>query len=443
LVYKEITVDVWRKPNEEVRVIQEEAEGRALVVHVFDSAAPLDLSQKSVFVYIQKPDDKLIYAQAQVSGNTASIALTGQMMSAYGRTKLFELEVVGNRGQVLKITLPVLYIVKSAYHDAIESTNEFSVLTENLQKVQSAVQKAESAVQAAENANESAEQIAGKTEILERNITAAEAKRVETENLRCANEELRENAEASRKVEFSEWKDASITALETVASAAAEADQAAERANRAAEKMEGLQIPEIGQMISEIIEDEKGKNGGIAALDQEGKISPMPNASDVGAREASWLPTTIEIGAVSITEKGEANGIATLNSQGRLVQMPDAEDVGAHPNTWLPAASEIGAVPNLLINSSFSINQRGQEVYTRTSGQHIYTVNRWMAYGCSSVAREANTSPAVTPYQLKIGLANPGQSTFLQPIENFEVLTGSTISISFWMRKNSLTLFLA
>lgn len=141
MVYKEITVDVWRKPNEEVRVIQEEAEGRALVVHVFDSAAPLDLSQKSVFVYIQKPDDKLIYAQAQVSGNTASIALTGQMMSAYGRTKLFELEVVGNRGQVLKITLPVLYIVKSAYHDAIESTNEFSVLTENLQKVQSAVQK--------------------------------------------------------------------------------------------------------------------------------------------------------------------------------------------------------------------------------------------------------------------------------------------------------------
>lgn len=57
-------------------------------------------------------------------------------------------------------------------------------------------------------------------------------------------------------------------------------------------------------------------------MDQEGKISPMPNASDVGAREASWLPTTIEIGAVSITEKGEANGIATLNSQGRLV--PDA-----------------------------------------------------------------------------------------------------------------------
>ena len=51
--------------------------------------------------------------------------------------------------------------------------------------------------------------------------------------------------------------------FETVASAAAEADQAAERANRAAEKMEGLQIPEIGQMISEIIEDEKGKNGGL------------------------------------------------------------------------------------------------------------------------------------------------------------------------------------
>ena len=84
-----------------------------------------------------------------------------------------------------------------------------------------------------------------------------------------------------------------------------------------------------------------------------------------------------------------------------------------------------------------TINQRGQEVYTRTSGQHIYTVDRWMAYGCSSVAREANTSPAVTPYQLKIGLANPGQSTFLQPIENFEALTGSTISISFWIKADA------
>ena len=50
---------------------------------------------------------------------------------------------------------------------------------------------------------------------------------------------------------------------------------------------------------------------------------------------------------------------------------------------------------------------------------------------------EANTSPAVTPYQLKIGLANPGQSTFLQPIENFEVLTGSTISISFWIKADA------
>ena len=112
-----------------------------------------------------------------MSGNTASIALTGQMMSAYGRTKLCELEVVGNRGQVLKITLPVLYIVKSAYHDAIESTNEFFCVDRNLQKVQSAVQKSGISDAGCRSANESAEQIAGKTEILERNITTAEAKR--------------------------------------------------------------------------------------------------------------------------------------------------------------------------------------------------------------------------------------------------------------------------
>ena len=39
---------------------------------------------------------------------------------------------------------------------------------------------------------------------------------------------------------------------------------------------------------------------------------------------------------------------------------------------------------------------------------------------------------------MKIGLANPGQSTFLQPIEDFELLVGKTVSLSFWLKADAV-----
>lgn len=138
MVYKEITVDVWRKPIEEVRVIQEEAEGRTLVIHVLDSVSPFDFTQKDVSFYLQKPDDTIIYAPVQAIGNVATVILTGQMMAAYGRSKLCELQVVDQENHTLKVTLPTLYIVKSNYQEAVESTDEFSKLAEALNAVESA-----------------------------------------------------------------------------------------------------------------------------------------------------------------------------------------------------------------------------------------------------------------------------------------------------------------
>lgn len=47
MVYKEIEIDsTWQQPLGEIRVIQEEADGRKLIIHLYDNGTPLDLTGK-------------------------------------------------------------------------------------------------------------------------------------------------------------------------------------------------------------------------------------------------------------------------------------------------------------------------------------------------------------------------------------------------------------
>ena len=138
MVYKEITLDTWQQPNEEIRVIQEEADGRELIINLFDNASPLDLTGKKVSLFIQKPDDTVIYNTCAAEGNTVTAVLTRQMMAAYGVTKLCELQIIDADNHTLKVTLPPLRIIRSNYDGAVESTDEFSRLAEALNAVDSA-----------------------------------------------------------------------------------------------------------------------------------------------------------------------------------------------------------------------------------------------------------------------------------------------------------------
>ena len=138
MVYKEITLDTWQQPLGEIRVIQEEADGRELIVNLFDNASPLDLTGKKVSIFLQKPDNTMIYNTCTADGNTVTAVLTRQMMAAYGVTKLCELQIIDGDNHTLKVTLPPLRIVKSNYDGAVESTDEFSRLAEALNAVDSA-----------------------------------------------------------------------------------------------------------------------------------------------------------------------------------------------------------------------------------------------------------------------------------------------------------------
>ena len=116
MVYKEIEIDsTWQQPLGEIRVIQEEADGRELRIYLYDNGSPLDLTGKTVSVYIQKPDNTMIYNSCEVEGNQATVTLTLQMMAVSGLTKLCELQIVDTDNHTLKVTLPPLRIVKSSY----------------------------------------------------------------------------------------------------------------------------------------------------------------------------------------------------------------------------------------------------------------------------------------------------------------------------------------
>ena len=144
MVYKEIEIDsTWQQPLGEIRVIQEEADGRELRIYLYDNGSPLDLTGKTVSVYIQKPDNTMIYNSCDVEGNQATVTLTLQMMAVSGLTKLCELQIIDTDNHTLKVTLPPLRIIKSNYDGAIESTDEFSRLAEALNEANNATGIAE------------------------------------------------------------------------------------------------------------------------------------------------------------------------------------------------------------------------------------------------------------------------------------------------------------
>ena len=269
MIYKQITLNPWEPPLGEIRVIQEEADGRDLIINLIDdNGTPLDLTGKTVSIYIQKPDNTMIYNSCEVEGNQATVTLTLQMMAVSGLTKLCELQIVDTDNHTLKVTLPPLRIVKSSSVGAVESTDEFSRLAEALNEANNATGIAS---EAADKANEAAQSA----------NTAAQAANTAAQSANTA-------------------ADAATSAAESANSQAQAAQTQAAYAKTQGDyaKTQGENAEEIYNQLKDI---------DVASLQ-----------ADLDALEAS---------------KGQPNGLATLNSSGKLAQMPSASDVGALPIT--------------------------------------------------------------------------------------------------------------
>lgn len=294
MVYKEIEIDsTWQQPLGEIRVIQEEADGRELRIYLYDNGSPLDLTGKTVSVYIQKPDNTVIYNSCGVEGNQATVTLTLQMMAVSGLTKLCELQIIDTDNHTLKVTLPPLRIIKSNYDGAIESTDEFSRLAEALNEANNATGIAN---EAADKANEAAQSA----------NTAAQAANTAAQSA---------NTAADAAASAAESANSQAQAAQTQAAyAKTQGDYAKTQGENAEEIYNQLKDIDVASLQADLdaLEASKGQPNGLATLNSSGKLAQMPSASDVGA-----VPTTRTV-----------NGKA-LSSNISLT----ASDVGAVPTS--------------------------------------------------------------------------------------------------------------
>ena len=269
MVYKEIEIDsTWQQPLGEIRVIQEEADGRELRIYLYDNGSPLDLTGKTVSVYIQKPDNTMIYNSCDVEGNQATVTLTLQMMAVSGLTKLCELQIIDTDNHTLKVTLPPLRIIKSNYDGAIESTDEFSRLAEALNEANNATGIAN---EAADKANEAAQSA----------NTAAQAANTAAQSA---------NTAADAATSAAESANSQAQAAQTQAAyAKTQGDYAKTQGENAEEIYNQLKDIDVASLQADLdaLEASKGQPNGLAALNSSGKLAQMPSASDVGA-----VPTT-------------------------------------------------------------------------------------------------------------------------------------------------------
>lgn len=294
MVYKEIEIDsTWQQPLGEIRVIQEEADGRELRIYLYDNGSPLDLTGKTVSVYIQKPDNTVIYNSCEVEGNQATVTLTLQMMAVSGITRLCELQIIDTDNHTLKVTLPPLRIIKSNYDGAIESTDEFSRLAEALNEANNATGIAS---EAADKANEAAQSA----------NTAAQAANTAAQSA---------NTAADAATTAAESANSQAQAAQTQAAyAKTQGDYAKTQGENAEEIYNQLKDIDVASLQADLdaLEASKGQPNGLATLNSSGKLAQMPSASDVGA-----VPTTRTV-----------NGKA-LSSNISLT----ASDVGAVPTS--------------------------------------------------------------------------------------------------------------
>ena len=155
-----------------------------------------------------------------------------------------------------------------------------------------------------------------------------------------------------------------------------------------------------------------------------------------------WAPSTTY--AISTISAQRGNGLNITNPL-TLYQPSDLQQLegliyGANfnhaaydshsnyiPDTYARKAEV--SKPNLLINSDFSINQRGQTSY---SGYNIYTVDRWKTLAVAAKA-------TLTDGKWEFGIYSPdgpgSRTCICQDVEDFEKLKGKTVTASIKVNK--------
>ena len=191
-----LRLDLLRGGNQGyIRVKRGENGARRLAIALYMHSVPYmaDAGTTAVFRAI-KPDNTKLFNSATITDNVVTVGLTTQTVAALGTVRC-ELSIYGTNNELLYSPQFDIIVEDYLYSDtAIESTNEYTDLTEAISKVNNIV-STEAARVAAENqrvANETARVSA------EAERASAETARAEAETARATAETERASAETTR-----------------------------------------------------------------------------------------------------------------------------------------------------------------------------------------------------------------------------------------------------
>lgn len=134
-----------------IRAVQGENNARTFQFEIVDSTGEvLDLTNATVTFYVMKRDGTISMMPANVSGTLVSVTLTLQAAAVPGDNPCW-IQVVSTTYD-LRINNLILRVLPCSFDGAVQSSNEFTVLSELILDAQSAIQDAETATGSANNA---------------------------------------------------------------------------------------------------------------------------------------------------------------------------------------------------------------------------------------------------------------------------------------------------
>ena len=197
---------------------------------------------------------------------------------------------------------------------------------------------------------------------------------------------------------------------------------------------------------------------GVASITAANITDTRPNSTVCGITSGY---NSVDIDAMMAQYTAQFNdwfdqmkGQLTTDAAGNLQSQIDETNSNLQElqNKVNPSGQETGSVPiwngseftagapltsitqqNLLINSDFAINQRGQSSYSTVNQ---YTYDRWFLASAKSVTRQTNTCPDFSAqYMLNISVKNNSANSFCQPMENFsDRFVGKTVTVSLYVK---------
>lgn len=198
-----LRLDLLRGGNQGyIRVKRGENGARRLAIALYMHSVPYmaDAGTTAVFRTI-KPDNKKLFNSTTITDNVVTVELTTQTVAALGTVRC-ELSIYGTNNELLYSPQFDIIVEDYLYSDtAVESTGEYTELTEAISKVNNIV-STEAARVAAENQRVANETARGKAETeretAETARAAAETARATAETERASAETTRASAESSR-----------------------------------------------------------------------------------------------------------------------------------------------------------------------------------------------------------------------------------------------------